>query len=238
MIRTLVLSVALVTAACSKSSITSDTGSGSGNVAAKPDVALAPPKPTGPDGLPSGYVVPKAGKLAAKQPPKWRYNFGDARVDDVAKDVETGLTAAGWTVVVREINAQLPVILANHNGDSVVAIIDHDFDTGTFATFEVKPDMLLTPPAGYPAGFAFVPFAQLYNENRDDRIALIYIGKQYTIDMPLAKAERGWDCTGDMTKLQVCRKDAVEVTVSLNKLSNEKVVVFVSKAEARRGGGP
>jgi len=191
------------------------------------------------DGLPAGYAVPAGGKLVDKGSENgastWSYAYPIAP-PTLAQTLAQDLAKAGWVVADRSVGDN-DVVMAHRDGTVVTAVAIFGANAGaSLLTIAIKPDakLLVAPPAEYPAGFPFVPFAGFEGaEAKPDRTTLTFVYRgtieQIASELKDATAKAGWACSGDPAVLSACRREgSAEVTVSLKSLSTGKTVLFVN----------
>src|SRR5262245_8172818 len=162
--------LALATAACS------------GHKDDAPSAAQrAPAAKAGPDGLPAGYALPEGGKLIDKSgedsASTWSYAY-PIIPSTLAQRLEDQLEKAGWIAALRVVG-DADVVMAYRDDTLVTAVATFGSNAGSSRlTLALKPDasLLVKPPAGYPAGFPFVPFARFQGaEAKGDHTTLTFV---------------------------------------------------------------
>jgi len=76
----------------------------------------------------------------------------------------------------------------------------------------------------------FVPFAKLAPDDRKDRFRMIYSAPASEIEAELMKLAdaAGWACHGSASTLSACRKGSAEITVTIRKMDDTQVAMFVN----------
>jgi hypothetical protein len=226
-------SVLVVVVACKGKS--SDSPSGPPNLP-----ATVPPAPDGAtpavtvnaDGVPDTVGLVDGGTLVTKDAKKWgttwRYAYANAEPQTIFDKQRAALDSRGWyTITRREVVAGAAVqgIWANR-GDHVAIV--HALPGATGGTelelvVQGMQNFAVQPPAGYPAGFPFLPFGIPADGSTTSRTSYVYNGEAGGLNDELLAATKaaGWNCgSGDFLKwLTGCRKDGHEIFVKLDSLS-------------------
>ena len=215
----------------------SGSGTGSGTAAAAP---AAPRPPANPDGV--VVPVPPGGTLADKQDEggvrTWTYKYPSGEPREVAARLKTAIEAYGASpVVLREQeSAKIPppvfATFGARQGRSISANVFRDARGQVWLTVADRAlAQAIEPPAGYPAGFPFLPFASVAPPGPNGQVSVVYNGSPAAIreEMKAALAAGGWTCTGELIGFVPCRKEgSAEIGLSVGAIGPGRIAVTVS----------
>ena len=197
-----------------------------------------PPPVANPDGVPVA-VVP-GGKLVDRHQSTWTYAYRGVEPREIATKQRAELDKGGWATALREQALEgLPppvfAALGHRNGEMISALVFKDSKGTIQSTITHASSMkqLMSPPAGYPSGFPFLPFA-IHHVGKPakpgKRLSFVYSGALdgLVAEMRDAVKRDGWACTGPMVAFTVCRKSGREVYVDFSSMSSNRTLLFVS----------
>lgn len=212
---------------------------------AAPDKAAPAPDKAAPAGMPRGrdgapVSAPAGGTLKDSwddaEGRGWIYVYDEGDPLQTAEQVRAALVGAGARPVVQRAEPigrfpSPPTSVFSAFGDRMVGATTYRDKLGRvwLSIFDAPLTQLMTPPAGYPADFPFLPFAIPHDRAPAGKIGLVYNATTEAIDAELmdAASAAGWACDG--VEFTVCRAAGKpEVGLSIAPLSTGRASLIIT----------
>lgn len=208
-----------------------------------------PAKPANPDGVPGTIDLVPGGTFVTKSQKGdhrvWSYTYAAIEPRALAEKQRAAFEQAGWkatlrtTAVKAPTDPQLKLFASRDDAQMAIVEIAGEPNGASMLRLLVQPmyDFQPTAPAGYPAGFPFLPYGILYRPKTPPttpRISFVYDGEFEALRKELAAvtARAGWDC-GSFYAMTPCRKDGRHVLVNLSSLSLNRQSMIVSEVDVK-----